>query len=76
MEMGVGEATTGEVIMGVSPPGIGVSRGGTRLAQITVVEGIVGRKSAFRRTSPFFFGCGGKKRERKNAKIYHSPRAD
>lgn len=66
MEMGVGV-----VIMGVSPPAIGVSVGGRRLPQITVVEGFVGRESLFRRVSSLF-GYEGKKHERKNAKIYHS----
>ena len=71
MEMGVGE-----VIIGVSPPAIGVSGGGSRLAQITVAGGFSGRDSTLRRISPLFFGCGGKKRERKNAKMYHSLRVD
>jgi len=62
----------GEVMMGVSPPAIG----GSRLAQITVVGGFSGRDSGFRRISSLFFGCEGKKRERKNAKMYHSLRVD
>ena len=72
--MGVGEAITG-----VSPPAIGESgrlTGGSRLAQITVVGGFVGRNSVLGRISSLFFGRGDKKRERKNAKMYHSLRVD
>ena len=67
MEVGVGE-----VIIGMSPPAIGVSGGGSRLVQITMVGGFSGQNSTLRRISPLFFGCGGKKRERKNAKTYYS----
>ena len=72
----MGMMGVGEVIMGVSPPGIGVSGGGSRLAQITVVGGFSGRDTILRRTSSLFFGCGDEKRERKNAKMYHSLRVD
>jgi hypothetical protein len=84
--MGVGEA------MGVSPPGIGVSwaeggarlvpwvtmreLGGSRLAQTTVVEDFGGRRSMLGRISFLLFERRDKMRERKNAKIYHSLRAD
>ena len=69
----------GETITGVSPPAIGESggpTGGSRLAQITVVGGFVGRDSMLRRISSLFFGRGDEKRERKNAKMYHSLRVD
>ena len=68
--MGVGEA------MGVSPPRIGVSGGGNRLAQITVVGGFAGRYSVLRRISSLFFGHWDKIRERTSAKMYHSLRVD
>ena len=62
--------------MGVSPPTIGVSVGGNRLAQITVVGGFVGRYSILRGVSSPFFGRLDRIRERKYAKMYHSRRVD
>ena len=72
--MDVGEA-------GVSSPAIGESESGgrtegSRLAQITVVGGFVGRDPVFRRILSLFFGRGDEKCARKNAKMYHSLRVD
>ena len=71
IEMGSGEAT------GVSPPAIGVSVEGNRLAQITVVGDLAGRHSTLRRISSSFFGLWDKMRDRTNPKMYqYSRRAD
>ena len=64
---------------GVSPPGIGVSGGGSRLAQITAVAGLgfdfVDRRLTLGQIPSLLSGCRGKNRERKNPKIYHNLRA-
>ena len=66
--MGVGEA-----IIGVSPAKIGVSGGGSRLAQITVVGlGFAGRGLLLRRSLSLSLGCRDRERERKNVRMYHS----